>query len=158
MTEQQKTELYEQYHGKVMRFLLGKVNNHHTAEDLCSDVFLKVYEKLDDFDETKSSLSTWIFTITRNTLTDFYRLRRVHEEVSEELPANTTVEDDVCRNEMLEKLADALEKLDEKQRTVIVLHYYSGLTLSAVAERMELSYGYVKLLHNKALGALKGFF
>ena len=158
MTQEQKTELYEQYHGKVYGFLLGKINNVHEAEDLCSDVFLKVYEKLDTFDETKSSLSTWIFTIARNTLTDYYRLRHVHEELTDDVPEDSGVEDEVCKQEMLETLASALEKLDAKQRDVIVLHYYSGLTLHQVAERMGLSYSYVKILHTQSLGNLKAFF
>lgn len=155
MTELQKAELYENFQGKVLRYLQSKLTDYALAEDLCADVFLKVYEKLDTFDETKASLSTWIYTITRNTLTDYFRTRRVFDEVPEELSGGDTPEEELCRNEMLETLADALEALDERQRDIIIFHYYSGMTLTAIAERMGISYAYVKVLHNKALSAMK---
>lgn len=157
MTEEAKAQLYVEYSDKVLRYIRGKVNNEHLAEDLCSDVFLKVYENLDRFDETKSSLSTWIFTITRNTLVDYYRTRRVFEEVPETLEDGSSVEDDVCREEMLELLADAMEKLEERERDLIILRYYKGLNLRQIAERMDVSYAYVKIIQNKALGKLREF-
>lgn len=151
-------ELYAQYHDKVLRFLNGKVNNLTLAEDLCSDVFMKVYEKKDTFDPAKASASTWIFTITRNRLTDYYRTRRVFSEVPETLDDGSSLEDDVCNQETMDALASALEKLDERARDIIILRYYSGNTLKEIAEKMGISYAYVKVLHNKALSSLKGFF
>lgn len=158
MTEQQKADIYTQYAEKVRGYIVGKTNNSQLAEDLCSDVFIKVYEKIDSFDPTKSSVSTWIFTITRNTLIDYYRTRRVFSEVPEELEDDQSIEDDVCNQEQLEILAKALEHLDERQRNIIVLRYYSGKTLKEIAQTLDISYAYVKILHNKALGELKAFF
>ena len=114
ISEQSKTEIYKDYHGKVFGYIISQVSNSDLAEDLSEDVFLKVYEKLDTFDETKASISTWIYTIARNTLTDYYRTRKVCEEIPEEYESTISVEDEVCNREMLDKLANALEKLDEK--------------------------------------------
>ena len=69
----EKEKIYRDYHGKVCGYIRSKINSAQDAEDITSDVFVKVYEKLDTFDETKASLSTWIYTITRNTLTDYFR-------------------------------------------------------------------------------------
>lgn len=157
-TEKEKADIYNNYHKKVLSYLNGKVNDSYLAEDLCADVFLKIYEKLDSFDETKASISTWIFTITRNTLTDYFRTRRVYDEIPEELPGESDIEENYCQNEMLDDLADALEALPERERDLIILHYYSGKTLKEVAEQMDISYAYVKVLHNKALSAMKKFF
>lgn len=148
-------EIYEQYHEKVFRYLRSRVNNTTLAEDLCSDVFLKIYEKIDSFDESKASLSTWIFTVARNRLTDYYRTRRVFEEVPETLADGSSVEEDVCSKETLDRLADALEKLDERERDIVILRFYSGLTLKEIAEKMGISYAYVKLLQNRAFVSLK---
>lgn len=147
--------IYEQYHKKVLGYIYNRVNQMELAEDLCSDVFMKVYEKLDSFDESKASLSTWIFTITRNRLTDYFRTRRVFDEVPETMEDGFSVEEDVCGRETLDSLADALQTLDERERDIIVLRYYSGLTLKEIAEKMGISYAYVKLLQNKALVSLK---
>lgn len=157
-SEEYKAEIYTQYHHKVLSYLNGKVNDSYLAEDICADVFLKVYEKLDSFDETKSSISTWIFTITRNTLTDYFRTRRVFSEIPEDLDEGSDIEEEYCQNEMLDSLADALEGLPERERDLIILHYYSGKTLKEVAECLNISYAYVKILHNKALASMKNYF
>lgn len=157
-TEEYKAELYIKYQKKVLSYLNGKVNNITLAEDLCADVFLKVYEKLDTFDEEKASISTWIFTITRNLLTDYFRTRKVYDEIPEELSDSSSIEENLCNEEMLDTLATALEKLDERERDIIIFHYYSGMTLTAIAERMGISYAYVKVLHNKALSNMKKLF
>lgn len=158
LAEAKKEDLYRQYSDKVFGYLSSQINNRQDAEDLASDVFLKVFEKLDSFDESKASLSTWIYTITRNTLTDYYRTRRVFEEVPETLENGGCVEDEVCNAEMLETLASALQALEERERDIIILRFYSGKTLKEIAEQMDISYAYVKVLQNKALGNLKKFF
>lgn len=158
MTEERKSELYADFSEKVLRYVFGKVGDPDTAEDICADIFLKVYEKLDTYDETKAALSTWIFTIARNSVTDHFRTRRVNVELPEEMTEDFSVESEICNNETLETLASALEKLDERERDVIIMHYYAGRTLREIAETMRISYSYVKVLHHKALGALKKYF
>lgn len=159
VTDKFKTEIYEKFHPKVLSYINDKVNNHHLSEDLCSDVFLKVYEKIDTFDDSKASVSTWIYTITRNTLTDYYRTRKISGgEIPEFLDDGTSLEDDVCNDETLDTLADALEKLDERERDIVVLYYYSGKTLKEIADIIGISYSYTKLLRNNALSRLKKFF
>ena len=158
MAEFAQAEIYEQYQNKVLRYIRSKVNDSYLAEDLCADVFLKIYEKMDTFDETKASVSTWIFTVARNTLTDYFRTRRVYEEVPEDLTEGGSIEDELCDEERLETLADAMESLDERQRDIIILHYYRGMTLTEIAQRIGISYAYVKVLHNKALSQMKKFF
>ena len=158
ITDTQKEEIYRDYHGKVCGYIRSKINSAQDAEDIAADVFLKVYEKLDTFDERKSSLSTWIYTITRNTLTDYFRTRKVFEELSENETDPSSFEEEVCNAEMLETLATALESLEERERDIIILHFYFGKTLKETAQRMGISYAYVKVLQNKALGNMKNYF
>lgn len=158
MTDTKKSEIYLAYRDKVFGYLRSHLGDTTAAEDLCSDVFLKVYEKLDSFDEKRASVSTWIYTITRNTLTDYFRTRHVADEIPESFRDDVSVEDDICRDEMLETLADALETLDERSRDIIILHYYRGMTLRTIALRLDISYAYVRILHQKAIGVLKKFF
>lgn len=151
----EQSQIYEDYHMKVLRYIQGQVNDYYLAEDLCSDVFVKVYEKLESFNEKKASISTWIFTITRNTLIDYYRTRKVTSEI----PENLVYEDDESDvdDESLEKLAKGLENLDERSRNLIIKHYYEGKTLKEVAEELGISYAYSKILHQKALFLLKKY-
>lgn len=153
-----KENIYRDYYDKVYGYICSNINNAATAEDLTADVFVKIYEKLDSFDEGKASLSTWIFTITRNKLTDYYRTRRVFTEIPETLDDGSSIEDDVCNAEMLEALADALETLEERERDIIILRFYKGMTLAEIAKQMDISYSYIKVLQNKAFGAIRDFF
>lgn len=150
-----KEQIYEEYHIKVLRYIQSKVNDYYLAEDLCSDVFVKVYEKLDTFDDKKASLSTWIFTITRNKLIDYYRSRKVMVEI----PADLTYEEDYSNidEEMLESLAKGLKSIDERSRKLIIGYYYEGKKLKDLAEEMGISYVYMKVLHKKALILLKKY-
>lgn len=149
--------IYENYRQKVFSYMLSNLHNREVAEDLCQDVLLKIYEKADSFDETKASLSTWIYTITRNTLTDYYRTRRLTGEIPEELQSDQSIEDEVVNEEMLSRLADALSRMDQRMRDVIILRYYDGKTLREIAGKMGLSYAYVKVIQNKAFDFLRNY-
>lgn len=157
MTEEQKTELYKTYNRKVLGFLYNKINNYHQAEDLASNVWMKVFEKLESFDESKASVSTWIYTITRNTLTDWFRTRKVFDEVPETVEDDSSVEEEVCNTETLAALTEGLKHLEERERDIIILRFYSGKTLKEIAETMGISYAYVKILQNKAMASLRSY-
>lgn len=147
--------IYIEFKDKVARYVRGKIVNEHDAEDVVSDVFVKVFNGLSDFDENKASLSTWIYTITRNAVIDHFRASKRLCELPEELYSEDDTEQNIINTEMLERLADALERLNERERNIIVLHYYGGRTLKDIAEAMGISYSYTKLLHGGALKALR---
>ena len=151
-----KEEIYTQYRDKVFGYVKNHVNSIEDAEDLTSEIFIKIYSKLDSYDESKASLSTWIYSMTSNKVIDFYRTNHVHSEIPEDLSdEKSTIEEDVLNKETLEQLAKALESLPEELTDIIVLRYYKGLTLQEVAEKMGLSYGVTKLRHREALGKLR---
>ena len=149
-------QIYKEYQPKVHAYVRGKIQDPHDVEDLVSAVFMKVVQKLDSYDSEKASVSTWVYTITRNTVTDFYRTRRdmvgFEDYMADETYASAMTDD------ALESLADALLTLKEKERDLIVLHYYTGHTLKTVAEMMGMSYINAKVVHKKALDSLRAFF
>lgn len=150
-------EIYEQYHKKVFCYFYGKTQDENLAQDLCSDVFMKILEKHDTFDEKKASASTWIYTIARNTLYDYFRTNHIHGEIDEFITDASDVELEVCNNETLSELADALLKLPERERKLLVMRYYNNISLKEIALRLSMSYSNVKIVHNKALENLRKF-
>ncbi len=148
-------QVYAAYSGKVMGYIMARVQHRADAEDLCADVFEKVFRKLDQFDQSKASLSTWIFTITRNTLIDHFRKSKPMEELDENLSDEAEVETPLLEQETLSELAAALNLLPQELRDIVVLLYYDRKPLTEIAELMHLSYGAVKLRHQKALTLLK---
>ena len=155
MTPEKSEQIYKDYHDKVLHFIYGKTSNYTLAEDLTSDVFLKVYSKLDTFDDTKASISTWIYRIAQNTLIDYFRTRKVYSEVPEDISEESEIDDELLANETLDALADALTELPERDRDLIILHYYHNLTLKEAAARLGMSYSNAKLVHNKSLVVLE---
>ena len=146
-------QIYEEFQPKVSAYVRGKIHDPHDAEDLVSAVFMKVVQKLERFDPAKASVSTWVYTITRNTVTDYFRTRRSMVAFEDYMVDETELTDDA-----LDSLADALMSLKEKERDLIVLHYYSGHTLKTVAEMMGMSYINAKVIHKKALTSLQAFY
>ena len=108
MNKQDCGFIYTQYRDKVFGFVRSKIFNQTEAEDIVQTVFLKVYSNLDKYDETKASLSTWIYTITRNTVYDYLKEKRDHPVL--ELIENTEeseekTDESIWNNETLEELA-----------------------------------------------------
>jgi len=147
-------EIYRDYRNKVFSYIRSRINSYQDAEDLCEDVFVKVYQKYETYDDTKSKLSTWIFNITRNTVIDYYRTHKEDLEIIDnyDYPEEP---DDSLDEETLEELATALKTLSAELRDIIILHYYEGYTLKQVSEKMKMTYGITKLRHAEALRKLK---
>lgn len=157
MNKQDTGYIYAQYRDKVFGFVRSKIYNQTEVEDIVQTVFLKVYSNLDKYDETKASLSTWIYTITRNTIYDYLKEKRDHPVL--ELIENTEeseekTDDSLLNQEALEELACALQKLPQNQRDIIILIYYKNLDRRKVAEMFGMTYGQVRYLHDKAIKRL----
>ena len=148
-------QIYTEYSGKVMGYIRARIRSRADAEDIQSEVFEKILRKLDGFDPEKASLNTWIFTVTRNTVIDFYRRTKPSEELDENLSDDLELDEGLLNNETLSELAGALRALPEELRDIIVLRYYDGKPLTEIAEMMGLSYGAVKLRHQSALVKLR---
>ena len=151
--------LYLDYHDKVSAYVRGKISDPHEVEDVVSAVFVKAMERLHTYDENRASLSTWIYTITRSAVADYYRARKLHGEYMEDMDAVPDIpagEDD--SEALLARLAEGLGALRENERDIIILHYYKGITLKHSAELLGMSYINAKVLHKKALSRLRAHF
>ena len=150
-------EIYSKYYQKVKSYISYKVNNVQDSEDLAADVFVKVFEKYSSYDRSKAQLSTWIFTIAKNKVIDYYRKNNNFLEYDDSLMIKEDGEG-IISEDNLELLALCLEKISVRERDILILHYYEDKKLKDVAEMLNLSYTYVKILHKKALINIKFMF
>ena len=151
-------KIYLAYREKVFRYVRGKVANAADAEDVTSEIFLKVQTGLHSYDEEKATLSTWIYTITHNAVCNYYRAASQRAlPLDENVLCSDT--DDVMteiENEILkEKLAIALETLSEREQDVIVLYYYHEIPLRDIAIKMGITYTNAKFIKHQAINKLK---
>ncbi len=155
MSAETREAICREFLPKIHRYIAARVHHPQEAEDLVSEVFLRVCQKFDSFDETKASVSTWVYAIAKNAVIDYYRARRIHDELTPMLASAEDPERDLIHSDLLGTLASALTRLDERRRDILILRYYKGLTLRQIAARMNLSYSYIKLLHTDALAQLQ---
>ena len=79
-------------------------------------------------------------------------------ELPDDLPDAAGIDDGLLQRESLQALGEALNRLDERLRALIVLRYGKGLSLKDTAARLGVSYAYVKILHSNALKTLRECF
>lgn len=157
-------QIYTEYYDKVTFFVRRKIADTNEVEDFVQDIFLKIANNLDKYDPEKASLSTWVYTVANRMVVDYYRSRKVFDAIPEEngveghfpdqLVNDQELDANLIKEEQLQSLADALGQLKQKERDLIILHYYSNMTLKEVAMRMGMSYANAKVIHKKAIGKL----
>ena len=151
----EREEIYSTYSGKVMGYITARVQRRADAEDLCADVFEKVYRRLDEYDQDRAKIGTWIFTITRNTVIDYFRKSKPTEELDENMPSEEAVEKNILQEETLREMAQALKNMPPELQNIIILVYYQKKTLLEVSQMVRLSYRTIKLKHQKALRMMR---
>ena len=151
-------KIYLEYREKVFRYVRGKVASTQDAEDVTSEIFWRVLSSLDSYDEEKSTLSTWIYTITHNTVCNYYRERSKRALSLDEnaLYSDTDGVMAEIENEITkENLAIALETLTEREQDIIVLYYYHEIPLRDIAIKMGITYTNAKFIKHNAIEKLR---
>ena len=152
-------KIYLEYREKVFRYVRGKVASTADAEDVTSEIFWRVLSSLDSYDEEKATLSTWIYTITHNTVCNYYREQSRCALSLDENALYYDTDDGVVaeiENEILkENLAIALETLTEREQDIIVLYYYHEIPLRDIAIKMGITYTNAKFIKHQAIGKLR---
>ncbi len=135
-------ELCGHYAPRIYSFILKRVGRVEDAEDLTSVVFEKVILKLDTFDESKASFSTWIYRIAMNCVTDFYRSRSRKKEAPLEdgdVAGRREGISDLERMDLHIALLDLLEQLPAKYREAVTLRYFADMRVGEVAETLGIT-------------------
>jgi len=150
-------ELVEQNKKKVYYLALDIVGNHHDAEDISQEVFLKVFRSFQTF-KRDARLSSWLYRITVNASIDHLRKKsavpeKMQDEFLEEhLPHNPAgsleftgdPERSAETRLIQEHIENALQKISAQERSAFVLRHYHDLMIKDIAEVMNVSVGTVK--------------
>lgn len=141
--------LYDRYASILLGLVLRILHSRGEAEDVLQEVFLQVWRRANDFDESRGRAFTWLVTLARSRAID--RLRsldaRGRAATAAAAEASEQVGDaslDALRAEQSEIVRAALAQLSEEQRTTLLLAYQEGLTQTEIAERLKQPLGTVK--------------
>lgn len=146
----------------VYGLALSLTRSHHDAEEIAQTVFLKTWRGLKTF-RGEASLSTWLYRLTRNACTDHLRQNRKRSgDRSLEDPDLASLADQAPlpqeiaeHRERQQALMDAMEKLPEESRAVLLLREVEGLSYQEIAQTLGLSQGTVKSRLSRARRALR---
>lgn len=150
--------LYDNYIDRIYRFILYRVSDVATAEDLTSLVFMKAWQSLPRYRKRKLSFRAWLFQIARNSIIDHYRTSK--ETVSLETVAATAIDSmptipELIQRQMTgERLWTRLQQLTDEQREVLLLKFVEGMSTKEVAGIMKKRQGAIRALQMRALSTL----
>ena len=150
-----KESVYRDFYPKVFSYVRSRISSAEDAEDIAADVFLKVYAGLERYDPERAGLSTWIYAITRNTVIDRFKGQKNKTSSYDDAIGLVDPQCSSGMDELLERLDDALDKLPQKQRDVIILRYYFGFGHKEIAQKMGMSYVSARKLCSLALAELR---
>ena len=156
-------KIVEVYQEKLLKFILSRISNFSEAEDLLQESFFKIWKNADFFDEKKSTLKTWVYSITKNTITDFLRKRKLNILSFGnllKLQGKGKIDGSVFENEeSLVKeerdLFEALKRLKGDEREIIHLRYFSELSIKEISEVLKMNENTVKTKIKRALEKMK---
>jgi RNA polymerase sigma-70 factor (ECF subfamily) len=132
------TQIWNEYNAKLHAFIVRRVSDRSTADDILQDVFLKTHRRLHELKDG-AKLQSWLYQIARNAIIDHYRERRLSTESLEELPADGPDASDAAVRELAECLRPMIEQLPEHYRDALILADLDGMTQREIAERHGIS-------------------
>lgn len=140
--------LYSRYSKPLLNFFYKMLNyDKERAEDLLQDLFVKIIEKPQLFDQSKK-FSTWIYSIAVNMIKNEYRSRHTSNQYREYMVKTTdealNEKTDIDKNIFSKQLNTELENTDEETKAIFNMRYREEMTIKQIAEIINLPEGTVK--------------
>lgn len=147
--EQALAQLYDNYRLILFGLLVRILNSREEAEDVLQEVFLQVWRRAKDFDETRGKPFTWLVTLARSRGIDRLRSLGARDRIAQASVREASEEisdaaSDTFQSERRALVTSALAQLPEEQKRPLVLAYFDGLTQSEIAVKLEAPLGTVK--------------
>ena len=138
-------KLIDYYKHRLYGYIFKQVRNKEDSEDVLQEVFIKVYRKLDQYD-SEQNFTSWIVTITRNTIMDYFRRKKPKSELIDDLDM---VDSETPEKVFLEKsfsrvLDNKISQLPDKYRELILLKYFEELTYDEISITLSMPINQVK--------------
>jgi RNA polymerase sigma-70 factor, ECF subfamily len=149
--------VYDRYFAEVYRFVRYRLNDEHTAEDIASDVFVRLLEALKTGRGPQTNLKAWLLATASHIVTDHLRraYRRPESDLPETMPDGfPDPSQDYEKLERERRLKSAMSTLTDEQQYVVTLRFNQGYSLEETAALMNKNANAVKQLQFRALAAL----
>lgn len=155
------SKIYDKYVEKIYRFIFLKVDSQETAEDLTSQVFVKVWERLNNQNNQKEigNLTAYLYQIARNEIADYHRQKAKFPIIPGEgfslADSNPNLEQLHQLREELEILRTSLAQLKEDYQNVIIWRYLENYSIKEISQLLGKTEGGVRVMLHRALKDLR---
>ena len=150
--------VYDRYFSAVYRYDFYKLGNESLAEDIASDVFVRLLEAVKSKRGPKTNIKGWLISTAANVVADHFRrlYRRPNEVLSESMPDyGSSLVSEVDRRQQTDLIRQAYTQLTPEQQDVLALRFGDGYSLEETATMMQKKVNAVKALQFRALAALQ---
>ena len=150
--------VYDRYFPDIYRFVFYRLNNEQVAEDIASDVFVRLLEAVKKKRGPQTNLKAWLLSTAANAVADHLRntYRRPTESLSESIPdLAPSLTDEIDQRQQTDSVRQAYARLTPEQQNVLALRFGDGYSLEETAAVMQKKVNAVKALQFRALAALQ---
>lgn len=146
-----RDKLVREYFDQIYAYVYRHILDVDDALDLTQEIFIKVLNALPLYDKKKSSFKTWLYTIAKNKMTDWYRTQHFTDELSDDIPDKENFEDVVVNRALAQKILAFIKKTDYISFQIVEMKFFSELTFADIAEILSIPPGTVKTKYYKAI-------
>jgi len=150
-------QIHDTYYGPIFRYVIYRVSERTVAEDLTSEVFLRLLSALRDRSAPQKTLRGWLYAVASHVVNDYHRqqYKQAQVKLQESLPSPATgPAERVASTLRWQEVQAALPQLTEAQREVLGLRFGQELSIRETAHLLGKSEGAVKQLQARAVAAL----
>lgn len=148
------------YHKEWLNIAISYLKNKQDAEDLIQNVYIKIFEKLNngkikDITYGDSINKYFVYKVIKNTCLDHLRKKKQYIDIEQ---INIKIKDELCENENAKskifiKIADEVAKWDKREKEIFDLYMYSGMSMHSVAKLFGTSkstiFNYIRISKDK---------
>ena len=149
-------ELYHRFARPVLGLAVRLLGDHGRAEDAAQDTFAAIWRSAKSYKPDRGSGSAWLFAVARHAIIDRARQRTelTIAEPIEQVATDSSPAESAEQSWLSFSVQAAMERLPERERQVLELAYWSGLSQSEVASYLDVPLGTVKTRTRAGLGRL----
>ncbi len=152
--------LYKEYFNRIYRYCIVNLYRDDLAQDVAQETFLRAWKSLTRFSiSSGSSFQAFLFTIARNLIIDLSRKKKEFSlETIKEITVEDKIEEKIDQDSKILSLKNALAKLPESDRQILILRYFQELSHNEIAHILKSNSGTIRVRTTRILRKLKSFF
>ena len=154
-------DLYREFAPAIFRFCRRALPTREDAEDATMEIFMKLRDKLSQYDETRS-FSAWLYKVSANHCWDLLRRRKIRQDKETEDLENVPLAhpdpsqlDKMIEQRTSEEVRRALDKLGARARMALVMRYYSDMSYDEIADALGVRRAFVGVVLLRARHELR---